>query len=188
MAVNRWCMQCALDPEYRRERPAVGVDEDGEPACFEHQTKTGESKASAVDGTTSEAGRGHHISASAPAQSVGECSVTEPAKVEAAPQKKLASKQRKALMPEKKVCAAPGCNAELRSNNRKGRCRAHSYIPTSERGRAPRGRRTSQAIVRVEPASVVAPDCANLDLIGLRDRLRSDLAAVERVIELGLRA
>lgn len=91
-------------------------------------------------------------------------------------------------MPYKKTCTVPGCNAELRSNNRKGRCRVHSYIPASERGRKPGGRQTSQVIVRVEPASVVAPDCANLDLIGLRDRLRADLAAVERVIELGLRA
>lgn len=40
MGVNRWCMQCATNPAGRREVPAVGVDEDGEPACFHHLGKS----------------------------------------------------------------------------------------------------------------------------------------------------
>lgn len=173
MGVNRWCMQCATDPNGRREVAAVGVDEEGEAACYHHATM--QSVRDTCDGK-------HVTKATLESE---QALMRE--RNRKAPTPTCARSERAA-----RTCSFAGCDKPIVEWNRSGRCAKHrGLVGPRDTQRCPA---QGAAVVVRPPATEPAPaqqqkppagnQVAKAELLALRAKLAGQIEAINRVMEM----
>lgn len=124
MALQQWCIVCGIE---HRQSPAIGISEDGDPACILH----GGDYELFLQGSSAE-----------PAKVLRKEEVVAPAAL--APWGE-----------PMKTCSREGCSNKLRIDNTSGRCTTHGYVPKTKEEKYQTQREKAGKIVRQD--AITAP-------------------------------
>jgi hypothetical protein len=156
--MTTWCMQCAT-AGVRAANVAVGVDDDGEPACSMHAVKRND-----VEVQTNKA----KLDA-----------IRRPAPVT---QRQIAQPVKENIMNEQRFCKC-GCGTEVPASNRFSYINGHRA--RKPHGHAKLGRPKKAVVEAAAVPGIKAPKAQSLptlvDLAALRAKLHAQLAAIDLI-------